>query len=208
MVELQVFIVVGVSMGTTLNQVVSHIKNPGAKKVTFVPLIGGMGHLRMELHSNYSSWKPWPTVTTATLSPCTRRRGFPIPWIRDEFMRENSIARVIKLCDRLDVAIVGIGYPNNTSAIMATGYYGQDEMEPMRDKEVAGDICMQFFNAAGETAPYKSDNNVIGIEIKKLRKVPHPSASPAVWRRFQPSVEPSTDVISIHSSPTRSAPKN
>ena len=63
-------------------------------------------------------------------------------------------------------AFVGVG-------AYATGYYGQDEMEAMRDKEVAGDICMQFFNAAGETAPYKSDNNVIGIEIKKLRKVPH-----------------------------------
>ena len=164
--------VVGVSMGTTLNQVVSHIKNPGAKKVTFVPLIGGMGHLRMELHSNYLV-EALADRYNGDFIPMHAPARVSNPLIRDEFMRENSIARVIKLCDRLDVAIVGIGYPNNTSAIMATGYYGQDEMEAMRDKEVAGDICMQFFNAAGETAPYKSDNNVIGIEIKKLRKVPH-----------------------------------
>ena len=43
---------VGVSMGSTLYQVVSRMSEPMAKDVTFVPLIGGMGELRMELHSN------------------------------------------------------------------------------------------------------------------------------------------------------------
>ena len=44
--------VVGVSMGSTLHQVVSHVTRPSAHGVTFVPLIGGMGQLRMDLHSN------------------------------------------------------------------------------------------------------------------------------------------------------------
>ena len=38
--------VVGVSMGTTLYSVVSQIDDVSAKNVLFVPLIGGMGHLR------------------------------------------------------------------------------------------------------------------------------------------------------------------
>ncbi len=38
---------------------------------------------------------------------------------------------------------------------------------------MAGDICMQFYDATGNTLPFKGDNNVVGIEIKKLRRVPH-----------------------------------
>ena len=44
--------VVGVSMGSTLYEVVAHINQPAAEDVTFVPLIGGMGQLRMDLHAN------------------------------------------------------------------------------------------------------------------------------------------------------------
>ena len=44
--------VVGLSMGSTLYQVVAHINHPAAENVTFVPLIGGMGQLRMDLHAN------------------------------------------------------------------------------------------------------------------------------------------------------------
>ena len=44
--------IIGVSMGSTLYRVVSHLTKPIAENVTFVPLIGGLGQLRMELHSN------------------------------------------------------------------------------------------------------------------------------------------------------------
>ena len=32
---------------------------------------------------------------------------------------------------------------------------------------------MQFYDINGSTTPFKIDNNVVGIEIKKLRRVPH-----------------------------------
>lgn len=43
---------VGVSMGSVLHQMVESVEKPGARDVTFIPLIGGMGQLSMELHSN------------------------------------------------------------------------------------------------------------------------------------------------------------
>jgi deoxyribonucleoside regulator len=164
--------VVGISMGTTLKQVVAHVENPGVKNVTFVPIIGGMGRLKMELHSN-SLVQAMAAIYGGEFIPMHAPARVSNRAIRDELLKEDSIARVIHMCENLDVALVGIGYPDRTSAIMATGYYDLEEMERMKAKAVAGDICMQFYDAAGSTAPFKADNNVVGIEIKKLRRVPH-----------------------------------
>jgi DNA-binding transcriptional regulator LsrR (DeoR family) len=72
---------------------------------------------------------------------------------------------------RMDMALVGIGYPNEYSSITATGYYDEEAIEELKRRQVAGDICMQFFDEKGDTSLYSADNNVIGIDIAYLTKV-------------------------------------
>lgn len=162
---------VGVSMGSTLHQVVSSLSNPSASDVTFVPLVGGVGQVRMELHSN---------SLAETLSRIYKGRFLPLhaparvssALIRDELLKEESVSSVIRLADRLDIAVVGIGYPNENSAIKATGYFKENEIESLINRKVVGELCMQFYNIEGDTSPYRNDNNVIGMDIRTLRKVP------------------------------------
>ena len=164
--------IVGVSMGTTLGYIARHVVGNATKNITFVPLIGGMGHLRMELHSNYiveDLAKVFGGEFMLMHAPARVSRK----QIKEELLKEDGISKIIRMGDKLDVALVGIGVPNSTSAIMATGYYDRVEMNKMREKHVAGDICMQFYDINGSTTPFKIDNNVVGIEIKKLRRVPH-----------------------------------
>ena len=92
--------------------------------------------------------------------------------IRDELLKEDSLLPAIYLTQKLDIAVVGIGYPNEKSAIMATGYFKENEIESLIDRKVAGELCMQFYDIYGDTAPYKDDNNVIGMDISMLRSVP------------------------------------
>lgn len=164
--------IIGVSMGSTLYEVVSHITRPEADTVTFVPLIGGVGQLRMELHSN---------SLAESLSRKYRSRFVPLQAparvsssvIRRELMKEESIAAALRLAEKIDMAIVGIGYPNEKSSIKATGYFKENEMESLIERQVAGEICMQFYDIDGDTSSYRNDNNVIGMELRKLRKVPY-----------------------------------
>ncbi len=164
--------VVGVSMGSTLYQVVSHISQPFAKDVTFVPLIGGMGRLRTELHSNSLSEK-LSRVYGGRFIPFHAPARVSNARIRNELMKEGSLKEVISLAEHMDVAIIGIGYPSEKSAIKATGYFEENEIESLREREVAGDICMQFFDVSGNTSKYQGDNDVVGVDIHKLQKVPY-----------------------------------
>ena len=93
--------------------------------------------------------------------------------IRDELMKEESVLAAIRLTKRLDIAVVGIGYPNENSAIKATGYFKENEMDSLIERKVAGELCMQFYDIFGDTSAYSEDNTVVGIDIHKLSKVPY-----------------------------------
>lgn len=164
--------IAGVSMGATLYHVSPYISDPSAKNVTFVPLIGGMGQLRTELHSN-SLAETLSRIYGGKFIPLHAPARVSNAMIRDELMKEESLVAAISLTDRLDVAIVGIGYPNENSAIKATGYFKENEIESLKNRKVAGEICMQFFDINGDTSHYLNDNNVVGIDIHKLQKVPY-----------------------------------
>ncbi|MCI8582275.1 MAG: sugar-binding transcriptional regulator [Dorea sp.] len=163
--------VVGVSMGSTLHHMVSSLKNPGTEDVTFVPLIGGMGRLRTELHAN-SLAESLAKFYGGMFVPLHAPARVSSRQIRDELMREESLLSAIGLFGRLDVALVGIGYPNDHSAIQATGYFKENEIDSLIERNAAGELCMQFYDETGETTAFRGDNMVIGIDIHKLRKIP------------------------------------
>ncbi|MCI9271110.1 MAG: sugar-binding transcriptional regulator [Dorea sp.] len=163
--------IVGVSMGTTLYHMVSAIEAPKAEDVTFVPLIGGMGRLRTELHAGSLAEK-LSRMFDGAFVPLHAPARVSGRQIREELMKEESLLSAIVLFGKLDVALVGIGYPNEHSAIQATGYFKANELESLIKRRAAGELCMQFYDDAGDTAPFRGDNNVVGIDIHRLRKVP------------------------------------
>ena len=165
--------VVGLSMGSTLYQVVAHINHPAAENVTFVPLIGGMGQLRMDLHANNLA-ETLAYIYDGTFVPLHAPARVSGEKIREQFMKEESLAEALRFAKKLDMALVGIGWPyDEQSSIMATGYFKDNEKESLRERDAVGDICMQFYNIEGDTSPFQKDNNVIGIDIHRLRDVPY-----------------------------------
>lgn len=163
---------IGISMGTTLGHIAHHVVGGAAKNLTFLPLIGGMGHLRMELHSNYIA-EDMAKAFGGSFKLMHAPARVSSAQIKDELMKEAGIKSIMQMTDDLDIALVGIGVPNSTSAIMATGYYTREDMKKLHSRHIAGDVCMQFFDVDGSTKPFKDENSVVGIDIKKLRNVPH-----------------------------------
>ncbi len=164
--------VVGISMGGTLHYVVENISGVQAKDVTVVSTVGGLGRLRMDLHSN---------TMAETLARACNGRFVPMhaparvssKAIRDELMKEDSLAEALRYAEKLDISLEGIGYPNPGSSIRETGYYQEDEVRVLQENQMAGEIMLQFFDIEGNTSPYtKHNNRVIGLSLQKLRKVP------------------------------------
>lgn len=163
--------VVGVSMGTTLSHIAPFIREESVRDVCFVPLIGGLGPVRLAIHSNYISEQLAHAFGGENMLMHAPARVSTAE-IREALLKDENISRVIEKGSHPDIALVGIGVPNKSSAIMATGYCSSEEMARMRKRRVVGDICMQFFDIHGSTKPFVLDNNVVGVDIRKLRTVP------------------------------------
>jgi DNA-binding transcriptional regulator LsrR (DeoR family) len=163
---------VGLSMGSTIHRVVSSISNPSASGVTFVPLVGGLGQVRIELHANHLA-EAMARIYQGDFLSLHAPARVSNALIRDELLKEESLSSVLQIAKQVDIAVVGIGIPNERSSIKATQYFKENEIESLINREVAGEICMQFYDINGNTKPYKNDNNTIGIDIEELRKVPH-----------------------------------
>lgn len=161
---------IGVSMGTTLGHIAKYIHPKTVKNAMFIPLVGGIGQVGMELHSNYlveelaNAFKAQYILLHAPAKVSKKS-------IKEGLIGEAYIEKIIKLTNKLDIALVGLGVPTKNSTTMATGYYDAYEMELMRKKHVAGDICMNFYDIEGRTEQFEMNETVIGIDIKKLKSV-------------------------------------
>ena len=163
--------VVGLSMGTTLLRTAEQIGAPHAANTVFVPLIGGMGRLRMELHANHIT-QQLAEAYGGSFYPLHAPARISSPSVREELRREDSIASAFQMMKRLRMAVVGIGTPGEQSVIRETGLFSQAEIDSLTAREAVGEICLQFYDRNGNTQPYRENSQVIGITLDHLRRVP------------------------------------
>lgn len=165
--------VVGVSMGTTLTHVAKFIDSRiYYRKLMFVPLLGGVGQIETELHSNYvaeSLAKKFGGRSILFHSPAVVSRFET----KEALLNEDSIKRVFKKIENLDIAIVGIGTLHNDSTILKAGYYSEKLLKELKENGAVGDICLRFFDKYGDSSHMEINDNVVGVSLNRLKTVPY-----------------------------------
>ena len=163
--------IVGVSMGDSLQHAVEQITAPAASGTVFVPLIGGMGKLRMELHANPIAQR-MAELYGGDFYPLHVPARVSGDKVRAEILREESIAAAVQQMRALNVAVVGIGCPSEQSVLKATGLFEQKEINDLTERGAVGEVCLQFYDENGNTKPFAENRQVVGLDAAKLRKVP------------------------------------
>ena len=162
---------VGVSMGTTLSRIPGFITRR-CERLTFVPMIGGIGEVDINFHSNNIAEalaKAFHAQSLRLHAPSIVARA----QTKRELLKEASIQRTLSHHERLDIALMGIGTAGPRSAIARTGYFTQAMFQEIRRSGVCGDICMYLYDRMGDTSRMLSNEGIIGIDIHRLRKIPY-----------------------------------
>ena len=165
---------VGVSMGSTLQSVARadfFIENKVA--CTFVPVMGGVGESRPDIHSNYLAQEfadRFGGKCVQLFAPAL----FSKRALLEEFSKEQTITRVTNLFSKLDVLIMGIGVSDaEYSTVLHTGYVDNETLENFNERGAVGDIILRYFCIDGSTKPFDEFNNrVAGIKLSALKKIP------------------------------------
>jgi DNA-binding transcriptional regulator LsrR (DeoR family) len=161
---------IGVSRGTTLNSLVKEFPEDSFENLTIIPLIGGMGSSRIELHSNQIAFelsKKLNCSCESLYAPAIVESGN----LRELLLQTPTVADVLEEASNIDLAIVGIGNPLYKSTMEDIGYLGEEEINSLRAAQVVGDINSCFILADGSIAPNTINERVIGVNVEDLRKV-------------------------------------
>ncbi|WP_040203156.1 sugar-binding transcriptional regulator [Neobacillus jeddahensis] len=163
--------IIGFSSGTTLNEVAKVIQSPQLfPSLTIVPLVGGVGNERVDIHSNSIVAK----IGAAFQSQC---EFLHLPVMVDTkeakevLMRQPTIKSTFDLAEQSNIAVVGIGGRPEHST-MVQSYLGTDYQTITEDTEIVGDICYNFINKFGKPVDNSWNERVIALDLRKLQQIP------------------------------------
>jgi DNA-binding transcriptional regulator LsrR (DeoR family) len=164
--------VIGISSGTTLHEIADSLTaSQQYPCVTFVPLVGGMGDERMDIHSNNLVSK-----FAGNLNSQYKLLHAPVMVDSKEaksiIMRQQSIQNIFRLATQSDIAIVGIGGTPKSST-MVKSYLGEGLKKYFEQTDdVVGDICYNFIDEDGNALKNSWNEKVISLDLEKLKQIP------------------------------------
>lgn len=161
---------IGVSWGTTLYSLVKEFPDDAHEHLRVIPLIGGMGSNRIELHSNQIAFELSKKLNCNCESLCAPAIVESEKY-RELLLRTQAISDVIEEAKSIDLAIVGIGNPLVQSTMEEIGYLCEAEIESLKNTKVVGDINSCFIISDGTIAENEINQRVIGINVEDLRQV-------------------------------------
>lgn len=161
---------VGISWGETLYYMVNEFPYERYQDITVLPLVGGIGRQRIEIHSNQLAYQLSQKIGGKYEFLYAPALVESID-LKNQLLDSTDIHSLLNEIKRVELAIVGIGNPYD-STIAEMGYLRKEDMDELKKHQAIGDINSRFINRDGKEIPSPINNRVIGIEISDLRKIP------------------------------------
>lgn len=137
-----------------------------------VQILGGIGNPTAEVHA---------TRLTEQLGSLLKAEPhfLPAPGVTASaeatahYLAEPAVAETTAYFERLTVALVGIGALHPSRLLGESGnVFAQAELDELERLGAVGDICLCFFDAAGDPVTSRFGERVIGLSLEQLRRVP------------------------------------
>ncbi len=92
----------------------------------------------------------------------------PSPELREAFLGDPTVQEALKLWDRLDAAIVGVGLPHSINPTEASAATPNEQAL----NRAVGDIIRHYVNQKGEILHWDGEERMIAVPPERLRKIP------------------------------------
>lgn len=163
---------VGVSWGTTMAHVASILPSSSlGRGISVVQLNGGVALSKfgteasvvVERFANALGGVAYLLPTPAVVE--RRETALMV-------MEDATIASVLDLAARVDVAFFSIGYACRDSILYQCGYFSDEEYDTLLKRGAVGDVVSRYFTEEGVVAFPELDARTIGIQLDQLKRVP------------------------------------
>jgi len=159
----------GVSWGTTMQEVAKQVKNRSVKNMIVVQLNGGVSRAEYDTHASEVTQKIGEAYSAIPYL-------LPLPAIVDRedvrraIISDKNIAHTLQIAREAKVAMFTIGSFGYDSVLVKSDYFEKEEVDSLIKRGAAGDICSRIINYNGEICSEDLNLRTIGIELYELQK--------------------------------------
>jgi len=161
----------GVTWGRTLRHMISNIDEMDAGNLTIIQLSGGMGTiegtdtnmLTMMLGQKLGA-KPLFLQSPVVVKDKQTKKAF---------LKEKSVAEILSIARKTDLALVGIGLLNRQGLLRQSGMMEEQDYTILKKAGAVGAICGRCFDIGGKPCVSDWDDRVIGLTLKELKRIRH-----------------------------------
>ncbi|ASA26314.1 transcriptional regulator [Paenibacillus donghaensis] len=161
---------IGVSWGNTLYHMVREFPLEKKENVKIIPLVGGTGNHRNEMHSNqiaYELSKKLGGTCDTLYAPAVVETAE----LKDQICLLPNIAQVLREGEQIDLALVGIGNPFSLSTMERSGYLNEQLMTELKELDIVADINSRFIKQDGSVSRHPINHRVIGLSLDHLQQI-------------------------------------
>jgi len=159
--------IVGIAGGRSLHQMVNWMKSEETRGVRVIQLMGNVEATASEVDAvelgRTLADRMHGTFHALNVPALVADRA-----ARDVFLAHSQIGGVCDLYKDVDVALVGVGAPDN-SVFVSRGVLSERDIEYLRSRGTVGEICGRFFDAAGRECDTSYRDRVIAVSLDQLR---------------------------------------
>jgi len=161
--------ILGISWGTTMQQVARQVHSRSIKDMVVVQLNGGISRAELDTHASEiaktigESYKAIPYL-------------MPLPAVVDNaslkkaILSDKNISRTLELGKKAEIALFTIGSFGFNSVLVKADYFESNEVDELLKSGAVGDICSRIIKADGTICSKELNNRTIGIELEELKK--------------------------------------
>jgi DNA-binding transcriptional regulator LsrR (DeoR family) len=166
--------IVGISSWseTLLRTVGSMQPRARSDKSHVVQILGGIGTPTAEVHAIQLT-QQLASLLRAQPHFLTAPGVASSPEAAAAYLTEPSVQATMGFFSQLTVALVGIGALNPSRLLGESGNaFNRSELSHLKRLGAVGDICVHFFDRAGNDVAGPLNDRVVGLSLDQLRKVP------------------------------------
>ena len=134
--------------------------------------MGGVGNSSVQTQGNRLLTEFARLVgATATFVPAPALVGNRT--MRESLLNDPAMESIAKEWARLTMVLAGIGSLPPSPLLRASGNAADlADQDRLHAAGAVGDVCLRFFDSAGNLVPSDLDDRVVGIDADTLRKIP------------------------------------
>jgi deoxyribonucleoside regulator len=162
-------IILGVSWGTTMQEVARQVSRRPLKNVIVVQLNGGVSRAEYDTHASEIAQKigikydaipyllPLPAIVDS-------------PAVKDAITSDKNIARTLDLARQAPVSLFTVGLFDRQSVLVKADYFTASEVDDLLENGAIADICSRIITTEGKICSAELNTRTIGIDLEEIRK--------------------------------------